>query len=63
MAPNLLTFSGFLLTVVNFILISYYDNGFHAADHEINTIPSWVWLVASINLFLAYTLGNLIIIL
>lgn len=56
-APNLITFSGFLLTIANFLLIGYYDYGFTAANDKEHPIPSWVWLVASINIFLAYTLG------
>lgn len=60
-APNLLTFSGFLLTVLNFLLFSYYDYGFNAlAKDNINNdyIPSWVWALSAINLFVAYTLGE-----
>lgn len=56
-APNLITFTGFLLTIVNFLLIGYYDYGFTAANDKEHPIPRWVWLVASINIFLAYTLG------
>lgn len=61
-APNLLTFSGFLLTVLNFFIFSYYDFGFHALTKENITndeIPSWVWAVTAVNLFVAYTLGKL----
>lgn len=60
-APNLLTFSGFLLTVLNFLLFSYYDYGFYALTKENITndhIPSWVWAVSAVNLFVAYTLGE-----
>ncbi|XP_063698693.1 ethanolaminephosphotransferase 1 isoform X2 [Culicoides brevitarsis] len=64
LAPNLITFSGFLLTILNFFLIAYYDYDFHAADaekyrNEPNPIPRWVWLVAGINLFVAYTLDGI----
>lgn len=58
MAPNLITFTGFLLTIVNFILIGYYDYSFEAADIQPNPVPNFVWLLAAINIFLAYTLGN-----
>ncbi|XP_055592627.1 ethanolaminephosphotransferase 1 isoform X2 [Uranotaenia lowii] len=58
-APNLLTFSGFLLTVVNFFLIGYYDYGFTAASTSPNPIPGWVWVLAAINLFVAYTLDGI----
>ncbi|CAB3223752.1 unnamed protein product [Arctia plantaginis] len=61
-APNLLTFSGFLLTVLNFFLFTYYDYGFYAMTKEnINNdcIPNWVWAVSSVNLFVAYTLDGI----
>uniref|UniRef100_A0A023EUD9 Putative sn-12-diacylglycerol ethanolamine-and cholinephosphotransferase n=1 Tax=Aedes albopictus TaxID=7160 RepID=A0A023EUD9_AEDAL len=58
-APNLLTFTGFMLTVVNFFLIGYYDYGFTAATQTPNPIPGWVWIVAGINLFVAYTLDGI----
>ncbi|CAG9578787.1 unnamed protein product [Danaus chrysippus] len=61
-APNLLTFSGFLLTVINFLLFSYYDYGFHALSKENVTndsIPNWVWAVTAVNLFVAYTLDGI----
>ncbi|XP_021701606.1 ethanolaminephosphotransferase 1 isoform X3 [Aedes aegypti] len=58
-APNLLTFTGFMLTVVNFFLIGYYDYGFMAASQTPNPIPGWVWIVAGINLFVAYTLDGI----
>lgn len=62
MAPNLLTFAGFLLTVANFLLFTYYDYGFNAVSQEYvkEKIPRWVWAVSAINLFLAYTLGKVI---
>lgn len=60
MAPNLITFSGFSLTVVNFLLIGYYDWGFDAAiPANQRRVPDIVWLIAAVNIFLAYTLGNL----
>lgn len=60
-APNLLTFTGFLLTVLNFLLFSYYDFGFYALTEENITkdsIPAWVWAVTAVTLFVAYTLGK-----
>lgn len=56
----MLTFSGFLLTVFNFLLIGYYDFDFTAAQQDVNPVPRWVWLVAAINIFAAYTLGKII---
>ncbi|KAM3964112.1 ethanolaminephosphotransferase 1 [Aphomia sociella] len=61
-APNLLTFTGFLLTVLNFLLFSYYDYGFHALTEENVTgdsVPWWVWAVSAVNLFVAYTLDGI----
>uniref|UniRef100_A0A182WFG7 Uncharacterized protein n=1 Tax=Anopheles minimus TaxID=112268 RepID=A0A182WFG7_9DIPT len=58
-APNLLTFSGFLLTVVNFFLIAYYDYDFRAATKTPIPVPDWVWILAAINLFVAYTLDGI----
>jgi len=59
-APNLLTFSGFMLTVINYLLIAFYDYGFKAATQIENyPIPKWVFLVASINVFVAYTLDGI----
>uniref|UniRef100_A0A1A9V854 SAM-dependent MTase TRM10-type domain-containing protein n=1 Tax=Glossina austeni TaxID=7395 RepID=A0A1A9V854_GLOAU len=59
LAPNIITFIGFLLTVVNFLLIAYYDWDFTAANNEENTIPSWVWSVAAINILLYYNLDGM----
>ncbi|XP_055685158.1 ethanolaminephosphotransferase 1 isoform X1 [Lutzomyia longipalpis] len=59
LAPNLITFTGFLLTVATFILIGYYDYSFTAADEDENPIPRWVWLVAAIGIFLAYNLDGI----
>ncbi|XP_065342656.1 ethanolaminephosphotransferase 1-like [Cloeon dipterum] len=61
-APNLLTFVGFLFTVLNFILFSYYDYNFYASssDHpEVSPLPRWLWATAALNLFLAYTLDGI----
>nr|CAD7439654.1 unnamed protein product [Timema bartmani] len=61
-APNLLTFSGFLFTVLNFFLFAYYDYDFYASSvkhPEADPIPRWVWLIAAINIFLAYTLDGI----
>lgn len=61
-APNVLTLSGFLLLVLNFLLMIYYDMDFCASsrDHpEDSPVPSWVWLVCAINNFLAHTLDGI----
>lgn len=58
MAPNLITFTGFLLISSNLFLIGYYDFDFKALNYERKIIPNWVWIVAGVNIFAAYTLGN-----
>ncbi|XP_030242508.1 ethanolaminephosphotransferase 1 [Drosophila navojoa] len=60
-APNLMTFLGFLFSVMNLVLLSYYDWNFDASSGEEGTtpIPKWVWLSAAINIFLAYTLDGI----
>lgn len=61
-APNLLTFVGFLFTCSTFLIFSYYDVEFYASskDHPENApIPNWVFLVAAFNIFLAYTLDGI----
>lgn len=61
-APNVLTFSGFLFTVVNFLMFASYDYYFYASsdDHpEYPPIPRWVFALAAFNIFMAYTLGEL----
>ena len=60
-APNVLTFSGFMLLVINFAIMIYYDLDFYASsrDHpEFPPVPSWVWLMCAINNFLSHTLGK-----
>lgn len=61
LAPNVLTFVGFLFTVLNFVLLSWYDYHFYASTGLEGTtpIPNWVWLAAAINIFLAYTLDGI----
>lgn len=55
-----MTFAGFLLTALNFVMLSYYDWDFYAStdDETYAAIPNWFWLFAAINIFLAYTLGR-----
>ncbi|XP_022123539.2 ethanolaminephosphotransferase 1 [Pieris rapae] len=71
-APNVLTFSGFLLTVLDFILLSYYDYDYTAASAVVKNetvveplngrtevIPQRLWYFLSVFLFLAYTLDGI----
>lgn len=61
-APNVLTFSGFLFTVLNFLMFAYYDYYYYgssddAADYP--PIPKWVFFAAAFNIFMAYTLDGI----
>ncbi|KAG4074977.1 hypothetical protein HA402_014556 [Bradysia odoriphaga] len=60
-APNVMTFVGFLFTALNFVLLSYYDWSFTASTGNEGTtpIPNWVWLCAAFNIFAAYTLDGI----
>lgn len=61
-APNCLTFGGFLLNVVSVLLLSWYDFSFYASsnDHPSSPVPPWVWLLCAFNQFMAHTLGKLL---
>ncbi|KAJ3649142.1 hypothetical protein Zmor_020900 [Zophobas morio] len=61
-APNLMTFSGFLLAVVSFLLFTWKDYSFYASDPDHPEYPSlqrWTYIAAAIFLFLAYTLDGI----
>lgn len=59
-APNLVTFVGFLFIVLNFVLLSWYDWNFYSSTgfEDATPIPNWIWLFAAINIFLSYTLDG-----
>ncbi len=54
-APNALTLGGFLFTVLDFIVIWYYDPHLESTSN----IPRWVWLFSAFCVFAANTLGKL----
>ncbi|XP_037297267.1 ethanolaminephosphotransferase 1 [Manduca sexta] len=72
-APNVLTFAGFLLVVFNFLLLSYYDYDYYAASSQahnttltdtplngyVEVIPQSLWYAIAVFLFLAYTLDGI----
>uniref|UniRef100_A0ABI7XKG5 Selenoprotein I n=1 Tax=Felis catus TaxID=9685 RepID=A0ABI7XKG5_FELCA len=58
LAPNLITFSGFLLVVFNFLLMAYFDPDFYASAPGHKHVPDWVWIVVGILNFIAYTLDG-----
>ena len=50
LAPNLITFIGFLLIIISVILVICYDVTFKGI------VPSWVFIICGINLFIYMTL-------
>ncbi|XP_077408067.1 ethanolaminephosphotransferase 1 [Vanacampus margaritifer] len=58
LAPNLITFTGFMFLVVNFLMLAFYDYDFNASAVGHAHVPSWVWVTAGIFNFLAYTLDG-----
>ncbi|CAE1328151.1 EPT1 [Acanthosepion pharaonis] len=62
LAPNVLTFAGFLLLLCNYMLMTYYDLEFYASSNDHPSyppIPNWVWLVCAFNNFLSHTLDGI----
>nr|XP_054772739.1 ethanolaminephosphotransferase 1-like [Lytechinus pictus] len=61
LAPNLLTFVGFLFQVYLFLLVAYYDWDFFSNNRtrtDYQPIPNFVWYVAAICQFLGHTLDG-----
>uniref|UniRef100_A0AAX7TPG9 Ethanolaminephosphotransferase 1 n=1 Tax=Astatotilapia calliptera TaxID=8154 RepID=A0AAX7TPG9_ASTCA len=58
LAPNLITFTGFMFLVLNFLMLAFYDFDFNASSAGYQHVPSWVWVAAGIFNFLAYTLDG-----
>jgi len=61
LAPNLMTFVGFLFLVANFFILTYYDPHFLAASGGppgAYYIPQWVWYFCAASQFLAHTLDG-----
>uniref|UniRef100_A0AAY4CG94 Ethanolaminephosphotransferase 1 n=1 Tax=Denticeps clupeoides TaxID=299321 RepID=A0AAY4CG94_9TELE len=58
LAPNLITFTGFMFLVLNFLILSFYDFDFYASAQGYSHVPSWVWVAAGLFNFLAYTLDG-----
>lgn len=58
LAPNLITFTGFMFLVLNFLILSFYDWDFYASAQGHVHVPSWVWVAAGLFNFLAYTLDG-----
>ncbi|KAG5842188.1 ethanolaminephosphotransferase 1-like isoform X1 [Anguilla anguilla] len=58
-APNLLTFTGFLLILKNYLLLSFYDWNYTASDPDSQHVPGWVWSVSGLTTFSAYALDSI----
>ena len=59
-APNLLTFVGFLCCIAHNGLTWIYDYNYEASiHHSEDPIPSWVWISVSLLLFLSHTLDGI----
>lgn len=58
LAPNLITFTGFMFLVLNFLMLAFYDFHFNASGEGQAHVPSWVWVAAGLFNFLAYTLDG-----
>ncbi|VDP90252.1 unnamed protein product [Echinostoma caproni] len=54
LAPNLITFGGFLMTVAHFLLLSYFNPHFK----NNSAVPQWAWLVTAVLVFVAHTLDG-----
>ncbi|XP_061109673.1 ethanolaminephosphotransferase 1-like isoform X2 [Conger conger] len=58
-APNLLTFTGFLLILINYFLLSFYDWNYTASGPGSQHVPDWVWTVSGLATFSAYALDSI----
>lgn len=58
LAPNLITFTGFMFLVLNFLMLAFFDFDFTASASGHVHVPSWVWVAAGLFNFLAYTLDG-----
>ncbi|KAJ8333459.1 hypothetical protein SKAU_G00414670 [Synaphobranchus kaupii] len=58
-APNLLTFTGFLLILINYFLLSFYDWNYTASGPGSQHAPGWVWSVSGLTTFSAYALDSI----
>lgn len=61
-APNVLTFVGFLLSSGNGLILSIFDPHFYASSDtfpQYPPIPSWIWLLCAVFHFLAHTLDGI----
>ncbi|CAG9792772.1 unnamed protein product [Diatraea saccharalis] len=59
-APNLLTFAGFLLMVASVVLLGLYDYGCYGPLRDnVQVVPDWVFTVCAVFIFVAYNLDGM----
>ena len=62
-APNLLTLTGWLLLMVNFWLLAYYDWDYKTSTNDQNLhrqpIPAGVWVFCGVSQLLSYFLDGI----
>jgi len=58
-APNVMTFAGWILLAIDFGLMSHYDWSFTAANGDTCSIPSWVWFLVAWNHFWSHQLDGM----
>ncbi|XP_043922550.1 ethanolaminephosphotransferase 1-like [Protopterus annectens] len=58
-APNTLTFTGFLMILINYFILSFYDWDYTASGFGHDHIPTWVWFFAGFSTFSAYCLDSI----
>ncbi|XP_043918789.1 ethanolaminephosphotransferase 1 [Protopterus annectens] len=58
LAPNLITFFGFMLLVFNFVMLTFFDFHFYASEADREHVPNCVWILAGLFSFTAYTLDG-----
>ncbi|XP_061454360.1 ethanolaminephosphotransferase 1-like [Rhineura floridana] len=55
-APNLLSFTGFMMILINYFILSFYDWDYTTSGSSPGFIPTWVWIFCAFATFCAYAL-------
>lgn len=60
LAPNLMTFTGFMLLVIQYVILCCYDPVYNAVNpiEHTSTIPQWVWWFSFFAQFFSHTLDG-----
>ena len=60
LAPNLMTFVGWLLTLQIFLMMSYWDPflNIHGGEDTVSEIPRWAWMYFAVAHFVSHTLDG-----